>query len=75
MPPLPLCCVGLFIPCLQKWGTTSALPGQNYNVSEKQESRVFRLTCTYRFGSNVIKGARQRSKGSAAEDSRVKSGG
>lgn len=60
---------------LQKWGTTSALPGQNYNVSEKQESRVFRLTCTYRFGSNDIKGARQRSKGSAAEDSRVKSGG
>lgn len=60
---------------LQKWGTTSALPGQNYNVSEKNESRVFRLTCTYRFGSNDIKGARQRSKGSAAEDSRVKSGG
>lgn len=60
---------------LQKWGTTSALPGQNYNVSEKQESRIFRLTCTYRFGSNDIKGARQRSKGSAAEDSRVKSGG
>jgi outer membrane receptor protein involved in Fe transport len=60
---------------LQKWRITSALPGQDYSVNEKNESRVFRLTCTYRFGSNDIKGARQRSKGSAAEDSRIKSGG
>ena len=60
---------------LEKWRITSALPGQNYAVNEKQESRVFRLTCTYRFGSNDIKGARQRSKSSADEESRVKSGG
>lgn len=60
---------------LQKWRITSALPGQNYSVNERNESRVFRLTCTYRFGSNDIKGARQRTKGSAAEDSRIKSGG
>lgn len=60
---------------LQKWRITSALPGQNYSVNEKEESRIFRLTCTYRFGSNDIKAARQRSKGSAAEQSRVRSGG
>ncbi|MCX2479675.1 TonB-dependent receptor [Pedobacter sp. MC2016-15] len=60
---------------LQRWRITSALPGQNYTVNEKEESRVFRFTCTYRFGSSDIKGARQRSKGSAAEQSRVKSGG
>jgi hypothetical protein len=60
---------------LQKWRITSALPGQNYSVNEKEESRIFRLTCTYRFGSSDIKGARQRSKGSDAEQNRVKSGG
>lgn len=60
---------------LQKWRITSALPGQNYSVNEKGESRVFRLTCTYRFGSSDIKGARQRSKGSEAESNRVRSGG
>lgn len=60
---------------LQKWRITSALPGQTYSVNERNESRVFRLTATYRFGSNDIKGARQRTKGSAAEDSRIKSGG
>ncbi|MET1053951.1 MAG: TonB-dependent receptor [Pedobacter sp.] len=60
---------------LQKWRITSALPGQNYSVFEKEESRIFRLTCTYRFGSNDIKAARQHNKGSAAEQNRVKSGG
>jgi hypothetical protein len=60
---------------LQRWRITSALPGQNYSVYEKEESRIFRATCTYRFGSSDIKGARQRSKGSAAEQNRVKSGG
>jgi hypothetical protein len=60
---------------LQRWRISSALPSQNYMVNEKEESRVFRLTCTYRFGSNDIKGARQRSKGSEAEQNRVKSGG
>ncbi|WP_158800442.1 outer membrane beta-barrel family protein [Pedobacter sp. L105] len=60
---------------LEKWRVTSALPGQNYSVNEKQESRVFRLTCTYRFGSNTIKGASQRSKSSDAEANRVRSGG
>jgi len=60
---------------LQKNRITSALSSQNYVVNERWESQVFRLTCVYRFGSNDIKGARQRSGSSAAEESRVKSGG
>ena len=59
----------------QKSRITSTLPSQNYVVSERWESRVFRLTCTYRFGSAEIKAARQRSGSSEAEGRRVKSGG
>ncbi|WP_316819181.1 outer membrane beta-barrel family protein [Pedobacter nyackensis] len=59
---------------LQKSKITSTLPSQNYVVNERWESRVFRLTCTYRFGSNEIKAARQRSSGSENESKRVKSG-
>ena len=60
---------------LQKFRITSAIPSQIYSVVEKSETRVFRLTCSYRFGSSSIKGARQRSKGSSEEENRVKSGG
>jgi hypothetical protein len=60
---------------LQKSKITSTIPSQDYVVSERWESRVFRLTCTYRFGSNEIKGARQRSGSADAESKRVKSGG
>ncbi|WP_158275298.1 outer membrane beta-barrel protein [Pedobacter sp. HMWF019] len=60
---------------LQKSQITSALPSQNYVVNERWESRVFRITCTYRFGSSSIKGARERSGGSESESRRVKSGG
>lgn len=60
---------------LQKFRITSALPSQTYSVNEKSETRVFRLTCSYKFGSTAIKGARQRSKGSSEEENRVKSGG
>jgi hypothetical protein len=60
---------------LQNNRITSAIPSQNYVVKERWESQVFRLTCVYRFGSSQIKGARERSGSSAAEESRVKSGG
>lgn len=60
---------------LQKSKITSAIPSQNYVINERWESQVFRLTCTYRFGSKDIKGARQRSSSSEAEARRVKSGG
>ncbi|MCX2451450.1 TonB-dependent receptor [Pedobacter sp. PLR] len=59
---------------LQKSKITSALPSQNYVVNERWESQVFRLTCTYRFGSKDVKGARQRSSSSETEGRRVKSG-
>lgn len=49
------------------------IPSQPYTFTYKPEGRVFRLTGTYRFGSTEIKGARQRSKGSAEEESRIKS--
>lgn len=59
---------------LQKSKITSTLSSQNYVLKERWESRVFRLTCTYRFGSNEIKAARQRSGSSTTESNRVKSG-
>ncbi|MEJ5960923.1 TonB-dependent receptor [Pedobacter immunditicola] len=60
---------------LRKGRVTSALPSQNYVVSQKWESQVFRATITYRFGSSEIKGARQRSSSAEEEAKRVKSGG
>ena len=60
---------------LRKGRVTSALPSQNYVVSQKWESQVFRATITYRFGSSDIKGARQRSSSAEDEAKRVKSGG
>jgi outer membrane receptor protein involved in Fe transport len=60
---------------MQKNTITSALPSQRYTIKEKWESRVFRITCTYKFGSNDIKSSQKRSKSSESEESRVKSGG
>ncbi len=60
---------------LQKSRIRSALPSQNYLIKERWESRVFRMTLTYRFGSNEIKAARERSGSADAEGRRVKSGG
>jgi hypothetical protein len=59
---------------LMKSRITSTLPSQDYVVNERWESQVFRLTCTYRFGSKEIKAARQRSSSSESESKRVKSG-
>lgn len=53
----------------------SAIPAQDYQLKQKQESRIFRLTFTYHFGSNSIKANRDRSNSSTSEQSRVKSGG
>lgn len=52
----------------------SAIPLQDYRLSQKQESRVFRLTFSYNFGSTVIKPARERSNSSELEQNRVKTG-
>lgn len=52
----------------------SAIPTQDYQLRQKQESRIFRLTLMYNFGSNTIKGVRDRSNSSTVEQGRVKSG-
>nr|WP_121271524.1 TonB dependent receptor [Pedobacter schmidteae] len=59
----------------QRSRITSAIPSQQYVVNERWESRVFRINCTYRFGSNSIKAATKRTNSSEAEEKRVKSGG
>lgn len=52
----------------------SAIPVQDYQLNQKQESRIFRVTFTYNFGSNTIKAIRDRSNSSTSEQGRVKSG-
>lgn len=47
---------------------------QDYQLYQKQESQVFRLTFTYNFGSSAIKAIRERLNGSSGEQQRVKSG-
>nr|WP_068890854.1 outer membrane beta-barrel family protein [Pedobacter panaciterrae] len=53
---------------------SSAITQQDYKVYQKPETRVYRLTFTYNFGSILIKAIRERSNGSSAEQNRAKSG-
>lgn len=50
----------------------SAYPGLNYSLYQKNETQLFRLNFTYRFGKNEIKPARRRSTGTEAEQGRMK---
>ena len=50
----------------------SAYPGLSYNLYQKNETQLFRLNFTYRFGKNEIKPARRRSTGTEAEQGRMK---
>jgi len=50
----------------------SAYPGLNYYVHQKNESRIGRISFTYRFGKNEIKPARRRSTGTESEQGRMK---
>ncbi|MBB5636933.1 outer membrane receptor protein involved in Fe transport [Pedobacter cryoconitis] len=52
----------------------SAIPLQDYKLSQKQESRIFRLSFSYNFGNSGIKAERQRSNSSSNEQNRIKSG-
>jgi iron complex outermembrane recepter protein len=58
-----------------KWAGTSNFASQIINVNGYWESRQLRINFTYRFGSNQIKGARQRDKANEAETKRLKSSG
>ncbi|MGV3703905.1 MAG: outer membrane beta-barrel protein [Arcticibacter sp.] len=52
----------------------SAIYSQDYQLAQKEESRKFRLTFVYNFGSNKIKDGRNRSGSSGSEQGRVRSG-
>ena len=51
---------------------SSTYPGLNYYVHQKNESRIARLSFTYRFGKNEIKPARRRATGTESEQGRMK---
>lgn len=58
----------------RKIDVSSAVRQQDYRLYQKEETRIFRATFTYNFGSSVIKAVRSRSNSSEEEKSRVKSG-
>jgi hypothetical protein len=51
---------------------SSAYPGLKYDLYQKNESQVARISFSYRFGKNEIKPARRRSTGTEAEQGRMK---
>ncbi|MBB2146174.1 TonB-dependent receptor [Pedobacter sp. LMG 31464] len=51
---------------------TSAYPGLKYDLYQKNESQIGRISFTYRFGKNEIKPARRRSTGTEDEQGRMK---
>ena len=58
-----------------RWGGTSNFTGQYLHARGGFESRQFKLNFTYRFGSNQVKGERQRKTGLEDENKRAGSGG
>jgi hypothetical protein len=55
-----------------KTNLSSIYSGLTYEVRQKNESQVGRITFTYRFGKNEIKPARRRSTGTESEQGRMK---
>ncbi|KQR69600.1 TonB-dependent receptor domain-containing protein [Pedobacter sp. Leaf176] len=51
---------------------SSGYPGLKYEVHQKNESRIGRISFTYRFGKNEIKPARRRATGTESEQGRMK---
>jgi len=51
---------------------TSAYPGLSYDLYQKNDTQIGRISFTYRFGKNEIKPARRRSVGTEAEQGRMK---
>ncbi len=56
----------------RKQKISSAYEGLDYNLVQKNETRIARVTFTYRFGKSEIKPERRRSTGLEAEQSRIK---
>ena len=57
------------------WSATNKTTGQTLNVNGSYESRQFRLNFSYRFGSNMVKQARQRKTSIEDESKRTESSG
>lgn len=51
---------------------SSALPTLNYSLTQKQESRIFRVSLNYNFGSSTIKAIRERKTSVNDEEGRIK---
>ncbi|MEJ5993719.1 TonB-dependent receptor [Pedobacter sp. Du54] len=51
---------------------TSAYPGLKYDLYQKNDTQMGRVSFTYRFGKNEIKPARRRSTGTEDEQGRIK---
>jgi len=51
---------------------SSALPTLNYSLMQKQESRIFRVSLNYNFGSSAIKAIRERKTSVNDEEGRIK---
>lgn len=51
---------------------SSALNNLNYNLNQKLETRVFRLTLNYNLGSTTVKASRTRTAGATDAESRVR---
>ena len=58
-----------------KFRGESKFAGQTTNFNFSQESRQFKLSLNYRFGSNTVKAARQRTSGAEDELKRVQQSG
>jgi hypothetical protein len=54
-----------------KFKGTTEFAGQKSSFTQVSESRMFKLNFVYRFGSNQVKAARQRTLGSEEENKRV----
>ena len=57
----------------KKQNVSSVYPGVNYAVKQKYETRVFRLSFTYRFGNSNVKASRNKNTGLEDEQGRIKS--
>nr|WP_199156819.1 TonB-dependent receptor [Pedobacter sp. ASV2] len=56
----------------QRFNATSTYPNLFYTIRQDYDSRVARISFTYRFGQNEIKPARRRSTGLESEQGRMK---